>query len=71
MASKTLAEEAAWRFAEENRMDLVVLNPGFVLGPLLQPSLNYTSEVVLAHTRGTVFTLYRVVHLCHFCSKNL
>ncbi|KAA3476119.1 cinnamoyl-CoA reductase 1-like [Gossypium australe] len=52
MASKTLAEEAAWRFAEENRMDLVVLNPGFVIGPLLQPSLNYTSEVVLAHTRG-------------------
>ncbi|MBA0617221.1 hypothetical protein Godav_026689, partial [Gossypium davidsonii] len=52
MASKTLAEEAAWRFAEEKRMDLVVLNPGFVVGPLLQPSLNYTSEVVLAHTRG-------------------
>ncbi|KHG04265.1 Bifunctional dihydroflavonol 4-reductase/flavanone 4-reductase [Gossypium arboreum] len=52
MASKTLAEEAAWRFAEENRMDLVVLNPGFVVGPLLQPSLNCTSEVVLAHTRG-------------------
>ncbi|KAG4173665.1 hypothetical protein ERO13_A11G073300v2 [Gossypium hirsutum] len=52
VASKTLAEEAAWRFAEENRMDLVVLNPGFVVGPLLQPSLNCTSEVVLAHTRG-------------------
>nr|KJB40934.1 hypothetical protein B456_007G083400 [Gossypium raimondii] len=53
MASKTLAEEAAWRFAEEKKMDLVVLNPGFVVGPLLQPSLNYTSEVVLAHTRAT------------------
>ncbi|KAG4173664.1 hypothetical protein ERO13_A11G073300v2 [Gossypium hirsutum] len=55
VASKTLAEEAAWRFAEENRMDLVVLNPGFVVGPLLQPSLNCTSEVVLAHTRDVAY----------------
>ncbi|KAK8702713.1 hypothetical protein V6N13_021054 [Hibiscus sabdariffa] len=52
MASKILAEEAAERFAKENRMDLVVLNPGFVFGPLLQPILNCTSEVVLAFTKG-------------------
>ncbi|KAK8702716.1 hypothetical protein V6N13_021057 [Hibiscus sabdariffa] len=51
MASKILAEEAAERFAKENRMDLVVLNPGFVFGPLLQPTLNSTSEVVLAFTK--------------------
>ncbi|KAL4361940.1 hypothetical protein GQ457_04G032990 [Hibiscus cannabinus] len=50
--SKTLAEEAAWRFAKDNRINLVVLNPGFVIGPLLQPALNTTSEWVLALTRG-------------------
>ncbi|KAK8693358.1 hypothetical protein V6N13_070943 [Hibiscus sabdariffa] len=33
MASKTLAEEAAWKFAKENGIDLVVLNPGFMFGP--------------------------------------
>ncbi|XVF64469.1 hypothetical protein PTKIN_Ptkin09bG0172300 [Pterospermum kingtungense] len=52
MRSKTLAEEAAWRFAKDNRIDLVVLNPGFVIGPLLQKTLNHTSEVVLALTKG-------------------
>ncbi|KAL4364226.1 hypothetical protein GQ457_04G033000 [Hibiscus cannabinus] len=52
MLSKTLAEEAAWRFAKDNRIDLVVLNPGYVIGPLLQPALNTTSELVLSLTRG-------------------
>ncbi|KAK8711116.1 hypothetical protein V6N13_146412 [Hibiscus sabdariffa] len=52
MASKTLAEEAAWKFAKENGIDLVVLNPGFMFGPLLQPALNSTSQVVLGFTKG-------------------
>ncbi|KAL2461224.1 NAD(P)-binding Rossmann-fold superfamily protein [Abeliophyllum distichum] len=45
--SKTLAEEAAWKFVEENDIDLVVMNPGLVFGPLLQPKLNSTSEMIL------------------------
>ncbi|MBA0859085.1 hypothetical protein Goshw_003176 [Gossypium schwendimanii] len=56
MASKTLAEEAAWRFAEENMINLVVLNPGFVIGPLLQPALNGTSDIILALTKGEYTT---------------
>ncbi|XP_039011888.1 phenylacetaldehyde reductase-like, partial [Hibiscus syriacus] len=52
MAPKTLAVEAAWRFAKANGIDLVVLNPGFMFGPLLQPALNSTSEVVLGFTKG-------------------
>ncbi|KAE8665640.1 WD-40 repeat family protein / notchless protein, putative isoform 1 [Hibiscus syriacus] len=51
MLSKTLAEEAAWRFAKDNRIDLVVLNPGFVIGPPLQPVLNITSVGSLPHER--------------------
>ncbi|CAA3032556.1 cinnamoyl- reductase 1-like [Olea europaea subsp. europaea] len=45
--SKTLAEEAAWKFAHENGIDLIILHPGFVIGPLLQPTLNLTSEAIL------------------------
>ncbi|KAE8665642.1 hypothetical protein F3Y22_tig00112530pilonHSYRG00050 [Hibiscus syriacus] len=52
MASKTLAEEAASKFAKEDGIDLVVLNPGFMFGPLLQPTLSGTSEVVLGFTKG-------------------
>ncbi|KAK2970076.1 hypothetical protein RJ640_006549 [Escallonia rubra] len=45
--SKTLAEEAAWKFGKENGIDLVMIQPGFVLGPCLQPTLNFTSEKIL------------------------
>lgn len=33
--SKTLAERAAWDFARENGIELVVINPGMILGPIL------------------------------------
>jgi len=40
--SKTLAEKAAWDYLfslpEEDRFELVCLNPGFILGPSLVPS---------------------------------
>ncbi|KAF7024433.1 hypothetical protein CFC21_036785 [Triticum aestivum] len=36
--SKTLAEKAAWDFAGEEGLQLVVLNPGLVLGPTLTPA---------------------------------
>ncbi|XP_020549363.1 tetraketide alpha-pyrone reductase 1-like isoform X1 [Sesamum indicum] len=60
--SKTLAEKAAWRFAEENGIDLVVMHPGLVLGPLLQPTLNWSSEAFLDMIKGKeVFPVYRFV----------
>ncbi|KAI9169296.1 hypothetical protein LWI28_010342 [Acer negundo] len=45
--SKILAEDAAWKFAQENGIDLVVINLGLVIGPLLQPTLNLSLEIVL------------------------
>ncbi|CAN4110314.1 unnamed protein product [Withania somnifera] len=45
--SKTLAEQAAWKFAKENGIDLVTLHPGLVIGPLLQPTLNFSCEVIV------------------------
>jgi nucleoside-diphosphate-sugar epimerase len=42
--SKTLAEKAAWEIAEkQSRWDLVVVNPSFVMGPMLNPT-GTTSE---------------------------
>ena len=49
--SKTLAERAAWDFMdalpEENPMELVVINPGYVLGPL--PDTNARTSGVLVY----------------------
>ncbi|KAK4492367.1 hypothetical protein RD792_003172 [Penstemon davidsonii] len=50
--SKTAAENAAWKFAKENNIDLVVMNPALVLGPLLQPTLNTSSAVILNLING-------------------
>ncbi|XP_015866601.3 phenylacetaldehyde reductase-like [Ziziphus jujuba] len=47
MVSKTLAEEAAWKFAKENRIDLVTLHPALVIGPLLQPTINLSVKPIL------------------------
>ncbi|PON57528.1 hypothetical protein TorRG33x02_293660, partial [Trema orientale] len=46
MLAKTLAENAAWKFAKENGIDLVSINPGLVIGPLLQPILNSSSGYI-------------------------
>ncbi|KAF4394306.1 hypothetical protein G4B88_018456 [Cannabis sativa] len=58
--SKTLAEDAAWKFAKENEMDLVTIHPGFVIGPLLQPTVNATMEHILNQINGTEKVLNQV-----------
>ncbi|MDQ3788259.1 MAG: aldehyde reductase [Actinomycetota bacterium] len=44
--SKTLAERAAWDFAQESGIELVAVNPGMVLGPLLSSEVNTSVDVV-------------------------
>ncbi|MFD3743404.1 NAD-dependent epimerase/dehydratase family protein [Nocardia sp. NPDC058633] len=46
--SKTLAERAAWEFAESTSAttELVVLNPGMILGPLLEARTSTSHEPV-------------------------
>ncbi|KAI7750173.1 hypothetical protein M8C21_019307, partial [Ambrosia artemisiifolia] len=51
--SKTLAEHAAWKFAEEKGMDIVTINPGMVIGPLLQPTLNTSAESIAKLLNGS------------------
>jgi nucleoside-diphosphate-sugar epimerase len=58
MASKTLAEEAAWKFVKEKGIDMVTINPGFVIGPLLQPTLKSTAELFLDRINGMLNLSY-------------
>lgn len=48
--SKTIAERAAWDYInslpEESRPELAMINPGFVLGPLIAPNISASHEVV-------------------------
>ncbi|CAH8251696.1 unnamed protein product [Arabidopsis lyrata] len=50
--SKTLAEDAAWQFAKANQIDLIVLNPGLVIGPILHPTLNFSVAVIVELMKG-------------------
>ncbi|MQL74909.1 hypothetical protein Taro_007282 [Colocasia esculenta] len=51
-ASKTLAEKAAWKFAEENGLDVVAVNPGTVMGPVLPPVVNASMEMLVRLLQG-------------------
>ncbi|KFK26208.1 hypothetical protein AALP_AA8G216500 [Arabis alpina] len=50
--SKTLAEDAAWKFAKEKGLDIVTINPAMVIGPLLQPTLNTSAAAILNLING-------------------
>ena len=52
MVSKTLAEDAAWKFAKEKGIDMVTINPAMVIGPLLQPTLNTSAAAILNLING-------------------
>ncbi|PON84836.1 NAD(P)-binding domain containing protein [Trema orientale] len=45
--SKTLAEQAAWKFAKENGIELVTIHPGVTVGPLLQPTINDSVNLIM------------------------
>ncbi|KAG1338060.1 Cinnamoyl-CoA reductase 1 [Cocos nucifera] len=51
-ASKTLAEKAAWEFAKENGLDVVVVNPGTVMGPVIPPSINASMAMLVRLLQG-------------------
>ncbi|CAM8999830.1 unnamed protein product [Rhodiola kirilowii] len=51
--SKTLAEEAEWKFVKEKGIDMVNINPAMVIGPLLQPTLNTSAAAILNLVNGS------------------
>jgi dihydroflavonol-4-reductase len=44
--SKVHAERAAWDFVRDRQLELVTINPGLVLGPLLRPERTTSVEVI-------------------------
>ncbi|KAB5544761.1 hypothetical protein DKX38_012873 [Salix brachista] len=50
--AKTTGEKEAWRSAKEKGIDLVVVNPSFVVGPLLAPQPTSTVLLILAIVKG-------------------
>ncbi|CAN6174817.1 unnamed protein product [Urochloa humidicola] len=52
MAAKTLAEETALEYAEKNGLTVVTVCPCIVLGPLLQPVVNTSSEFLIYIIKG-------------------
>lgn len=51
-ASKILAEKATWDFAKETGLDVVVINPGTVMGPILPPAINASMAMFLQLLQG-------------------
>ncbi|KAK3206579.1 hypothetical protein Dsin_020625 [Dipteronia sinensis] len=54
--SKTLAEKAAWDFSKENGLDVVVVNPGTVMGPVIPPTLNASMVMLVRLLQGCTET---------------
>ena len=50
--SKTLAEKAAWDFAKEKGLDIVVVNPGTVMGTIIPPTLNASMLMIFRLIQG-------------------
>ncbi|PIA39722.1 hypothetical protein AQUCO_02600283v1 [Aquilegia coerulea] len=52
--AKTLGEKEAWRIAKEFSIDLVVVNPSFVVGPLIAPQPTSTLLMILGLIKGFI-----------------
>ena len=57
--SKTLAEQAAWAFAEEYRLPLAVINPGLILGPLMGEDIGSSVGLIWTLMNGKFAKLPR------------
>lgn len=58
--SKTLAEQFAWRFAKEHDMELSVINPGAILGPILEKDYGTSAEIVVKLLKGEFIGLPKI-----------
>lgn len=58
--SKTIAEKAAWEFAEQHDLDLVTIQPAMVLGPALEADYGTSLESVYVLMQGKYPALPRM-----------
>jgi len=54
-AAKTIAEETALEYGEKNGLTVVTVCPCLVLGPLLQPLVNTSSELLIYIIKGVLY----------------
>ncbi|KAG0568830.1 hypothetical protein KC19_6G047900 [Ceratodon purpureus] len=54
---KTLAEKVAWDFVKKHNLSMVVMNPAYVIGPTVLPTVNTTNEVPLEFLNGNTKTI--------------
>ncbi|NJL14416.1 MAG: aldehyde reductase [Microscillaceae bacterium] len=52
--SKTIAEKAAWDFVKDKDLELVTVNPGGVLGPVLEKDYGTSAEIVKKMMEGAL-----------------
>uniref|UniRef100_A0A1D1YFB8 Anthocyanidin reductase n=1 Tax=Anthurium amnicola TaxID=1678845 RepID=A0A1D1YFB8_9ARAE len=50
--AKTMTEKAAWKYAEEHKLDLVAVNPTLIVGPSLTPDPPFSVRLALALITG-------------------
>ncbi|KAF8391457.1 hypothetical protein HHK36_023762 [Tetracentron sinense] len=56
-ASKALAEKAAWKFAEENKIDLITIIPSLMAGPSLTPDVPSSTCLAMSLFLGNEFLI--------------
>ncbi|KAF5474659.1 hypothetical protein F2P56_006541 [Juglans regia] len=56
-ASKTLAEKAAWKFAEENNIDLITVIPTLMAGTPLTPDIPSSVDLAMSLITGNEFLI--------------
>eukprot|EP00258_Populus_trichocarpa_P010042 XP_002317270.2 anthocyanidin reductase ((2S)-flavan-3-ol-forming) isoform X2 [Populus trichocarpa] len=56
-ASKTLAEKAAWKFAEENNIDLITVIPSLMTGPSFTPHIPDSINLAMSLITGNKFLI--------------
>ncbi|KAK1397192.1 Dihydroflavonol 4-reductase [Heracleum sosnowskyi] len=48
LAAKTVAEKAAWKYAEENGIDMVTVHPSLVFGHFITPYRGYSIDIAIS-----------------------
>nr|BAH24302.1 dihydroflavonol 4-reductase [Rosa hybrid cultivar] len=75
-ASKTLAEQEAWKFAKENNIDFITIIPTLVIGPFLMPSMPPSLITGLSPVTGneshySIIKQGQFIHLDDLCQSHI
>lgn len=74
--SKTLAEQAAWKFAEENKLDFLTVIPPLVVGPFITPTMppsliTALSPITRNEAHYSIIKQGQFVHLDDLCMAHI